>query len=323
MIDKENLKKYLRIIGIVLFFYILSRVNWSELILILKRINIFYFFISIILIIPVILTRTSKWKELINSLNIIIPLKALIPPFTKGLFWGIVTPGKLGEFFRAKYLTDKISGISLGKALFTVVFDRTIDFLSTAFLSILAVIILIFLFKAKISFITSIFLAFFISLFFIFFLKREQSKRFLKYLLKIFIPKPLEEKTNIFIDGFFEGTKNLNKTLILKLFCYDTVTFLFITISQLFIGFSLNLRLPFWYLFLIIPPISLITILPISILGLGTREVGYIFLLSPLEINLNEAVAFSFLVMLWSLISSLPGLFFIYFQKEKLLKHGR
>ena len=321
MIDKENLKKYLRIVGIILFFYILSQVNWSEFILIFKRINIFYFIIGVIFIFPVILTRTLKWKELINSLNITIPLKALIPPFVKGLFWGIVTPGKLGEFFRAKYLTDKISDISLGKALFTVVFDKLIDFLSTAFISILAIIALIFLFEVKNFFITSIFLAFFISLILFFFIKKDLSKRLLNEIFKIFIPKSLEEKTNVFIDEFFEGTKNLNKTLIFKLFYYDIVTFLLTTISQFFIGFSLSLKLPFWYLFLTIPLVSLITILPISILGIGTREVSYIFLLSLLGINLNEAVAFSFLVMLWSLISGLPGLFFLYFQKEKFLKY--
>lgn len=311
MIELKKQKKYLRIFGIILFIYILSQINWPGLLKILKEANLFYILLSAPLTIPVIFIRTLKWKELVDSSGTKIPFWDLIPMFSKALFWGTITPGKLGEFYRAKYLTDYSSGIAPGGALYTVVSDRIMDLFSTAFIGILALFILIYIYGAEISLAIAISLIFLISGISLFLLKKHQGKVYLEFFLKIFAPDFLREKAGFFIDEFFEGMKKLDKILIIKLFFYDLTCFGFITLAHFFITISLGITIPFWYLYLITPLVSLVTILPISVLGMGTREVSYVFLLSLFGISLNAAVAFSFLVMFWSILLAVPGLIFL------------
>jgi len=322
MLDKKNLKnlkKALRIIGIVLFIYVLSKVNWPEFLEILREINIFYFFLSTLLIIPVIFIRTLKWRELTNSIGVRVPRKTLTLIFAKGLFLGIITPGKLGEFYRAKYLTER-ANVSLGKALYTVVFDKIIDFLSMAFIGILAILVLIYLFEVKMLLVAMILI--FIIIFGIYLLiKREYSQKFLKLFFQIFIFDSLKKKAETFFNEFFEETKRLTRVLITKLFCYELVAYIFVVFAYFFMALSLGINIPLWYLCLIVPLVTIITAVPISVFGIGTREISFIFLLSLININLNQAVIFSFLIMFWSILSGLPGFILIYFP-VKILKNG-
>lgn len=80
----------------------------------------------------------------------------------------------------------------------------------------------------------------------------------------------------------------------------------------------IDVKLFLFAVFLIIPLVSLIVALPISVLGVGTREINYIFLLSFVNINLNEAVVFSLLILFWRVLSGVPGLILNTYQKRYL-----
>jgi len=316
MPDKKNLKKAVRIIGIVLFIYILSKVNWPEFSDILREINIFYFLLGILLIIPAVSIRALRWREIVNSLDTGIPKKTSIIIFAKGLFWGVITPGKLGEFSRAKYLAEK-SNISLDKALFTVVFDKLIEFFAAAFLSIPAILALFYLFDVDIL-LMAIILSLIVIFGIYFLIKRKPNQKFLKPFFQIFIFDSLKKKAEVLFNGFFEETKRLTKALIIKLFCYELVIYFLTAIVFFLIALSLGMNIPLWYLGLMIPLITIIVALPISMLGLGTREAGLIFLFSLINLSLNQAVAFSFLIMFWSILSGVPGLILTFLPAKTL-----
>lgn len=316
MPDVKKFKIVLRIIGIVLFIYVLSKVHWPELLEILKEINVFYFFLSILLIIPIIFIRALKWGKIVNSIEARIPVKILISIFAKGLFWGVITPGKLGEFYRVKYLVER-TNVSPGRAFFTVVFDKIIDFFTLAFLSILAIFVLIYLFGAQMLSV-AIILALMMIFGIYFLMKGEHGKKFLKLFLQVFIFDSFKKRAESFFDAFFEESKNLTKALIIKLLCYEFIVYVFLVFAYFFIALSLGINIPLWYLYLIVPLIAIIINLPVSVLGLGTREISFIFFLSFININLNQAVTFSLLTMFWSILSGLPGLTLIYFPTKIL-----
>ena len=60
---------------------------------------------------------------------------------------------------------------------------------------------------------------------------------------------------------------------------------------------SLGLAVPFWYLVLCFPLVTLLSALPFSFGGLGVREGGFVFFLSFIGIAQDEALAFS---LLWT-----------------------
>jgi uncharacterized membrane protein YbhN (UPF0104 family) len=62
------------------------------------------------------------------------------------------------------------------------------------------------------------------------------------------------------------------------------------------VGESLGLPVPPLYYGLIIPLVALLTLVPISLNGMGLREAGFVVLLAPLGVDAGEAVTFALLL---------------------------
>ncbi len=73
------------------------------------------------------------------------------------------------------------------------------------------------------------------------------------------------------------------------------------------IGQSLNLDLPLLYCFILGPMVSLLTLLPISVNGMGVREVGTIVFVAPLGIDADSAKTLAFLWFAVNVAVSLCG----------------
>jgi glycosyltransferase 2 family protein len=58
---------------------------------------------------------------------------------------------------------------------------------------------------------------------------------------------------------------------------------------------ALGLAIPFTYLGVVVPLVALLTLLPITLNGIGLREAGTIVLLAPVGISMPQAVSLSFL----------------------------
>lgn len=303
MVEIKKSKNYLKIIGIFIFIYILSKIDWHELSVVFGNVNIFYFLMAVLLIGPVILLKTLKWKLLVNSSGATVPLGKLTKMFIKSLSLGFITPAKLGEFYRAKYLTEA-SKAPLGNSLFTVVLDRLTGLITFVFIGMVGGILLFGLDKPAMVLIALFFL---IIVLISYFLVKDRPQRAWRFCVNYFIPQALREKSNLFVENFFNQMKKVNSILLFKLFSFEFIYYIVLVLAHYFLSSSLGLGIPFWYLFVIISLVALIVILPISVSGLGTREVGYIFLLSFLKISMTQATSFSLLILVWNILLTLPG----------------
>jgi uncharacterized membrane protein YbhN (UPF0104 family) len=61
------------------------------------------------------------------------------------------------------------------------------------------------------------------------------------------------------------------------------------------IGLGLGLEVPFAYYGVVMPLVALLTLLPLSVNGMGLREVGTVVLLAPLGVSAEQAVTLAFL----------------------------
>ena len=297
---------YIRIIGIILFLYILFRIDLQEVFLTLKNINLFYFFLAIALLPISHILAILKWRMLINSQGLKIPFRPLTEIFFKGFFWGIITPGKLGELWKTKYLSD-IIGISGGRSFYTVLMARLIDLIIITTVSVVGIINLFLFNRIKIGW-PIIVLLLILNIFIVYFLiKKENTKKIVNFLLKFCISFSLKKKTDSFLDEFFRGLKQLNFVLFVKLLSYGFFYYLTSVLTYYILALSLGISITFFHLFLIIALAWLVLLVPITILGLGTREAGYIFFFAIFNISASVAVAFSSLVLLTGIISSIPG----------------
>jgi len=73
------------------------------------------------------------------------------------------------------------------------------------------------------------------------------------------------------------------------------------------IGMSLDLGIPIGYYFIVIPLVDLISILPISVHGMGVREGSYVYLLHLVGVETSKGLAFGLLGLLVVVASSLLG----------------
>jgi uncharacterized protein (TIRG00374 family) len=75
-------------------------------------------------------------------------------------------------------------------------------------------------------------------------------------------------------------------------------------------GVALGLDVPVTWYCLIVPLVVLLTLLPVSLNGMGLRELGYVVLLMPVGVDESKAVTLAFLGFAVTLLSSLLGLGF-------------
>ena len=121
-----KLKKFLPyLIGFGLFFLILSRIDISETLSILKQTNLPLFLTALLMIFPTFFLKTLRWKYIMKLQKINYSLNNIFLMYLAPIPLGLVTPGRFGEMLRTSYL--KNDGYSLGKSFFSVFFDRFSD----------------------------------------------------------------------------------------------------------------------------------------------------------------------------------------------------
>lgn len=120
-----------------------------------------------------------------------------------------------------------------------------------------------------------------------------------------------------FMTGFYEYLKSYRgeKGMLLKCLILSLILQLVIICSAYVISKGVGIDVPFYFLSIIIPIISVISSMPISISGLGVREASFILLLSPLGISHAQAITLSLAWFLSFAAGSLPG-FFLYIRRK-------
>jgi hypothetical protein len=79
------------------------------------------------------------------------------------------------------------------------------------------------------------------------------------------------------------------------------------------IGVALNIDVPVGYYFIFVPMVSLLTLLPVSLNGMGVREWGAVLMLAPLGVGKEPATALAFLWFLTFSAVSVAGAGFYLF----------
>jgi len=118
--------KLVPIIGIVLFIFILSRLDLAIIWQIYTKINITFLGLSLATLILTTFIKALKWNELIKLFSISYPIKKSMSSWLVGFFLSLITPAKIGDFARSFYL-KKDTGLSFGKSLTTVIIDRLFE----------------------------------------------------------------------------------------------------------------------------------------------------------------------------------------------------
>ncbi|MCL4405813.1 MAG: flippase-like domain-containing protein, partial [Firmicutes bacterium] len=113
--------------------------------------------------------------------------------------------------------------------------------------------------------------------------------------------KKLSEKTRKTLK-YWENLPILGNALILSL-----IFQLIVVIIHIFLGKAVGISVPIWYYFVFTPLVAAVSMIPISINGLGVREGAYIYFLTRVAVTKDTALAFGMGWLIVVLVSSLVG----------------
>jgi len=270
---KFNWKRYLPIIGIILFIYILFKIDLRNIIFEISNANIYFLLVAIILVFVMMVSETAKWFTIARFQNINIPFWEAFRINMIDNYYGFITPSKLGSVIRAEYLKKYADG-HFGKGLFNFIIDKIMDLSAIIFIAI----IFSYNFKDKldlpIGFFTAILLLFLFGI--LFFIKKERGEIVLKIIYKKLVPHRFRSQAKSSFEAFYDHVPK--KRYFILFFIINIMNWTVNYSLAYFVGLSLGIELPFIYYLSILPLGTLVSLIPISIAGLGTREVTLISL---------------------------------------------
>lgn len=291
-------KRFFVLIGIILFLFILTRIDLLQTMQLLSRINLFFLAASMLVGIVTVFIKGFRFKLLMKGLGASISWLESAKFFFIGFFLSALTPARAGDFARAFYVRKKLRCI--GEGLGAVAVDRIIDVVLLFAFAIISVLLFSVVFNVSIF---SLLFLFVFTVLFVLLLFLFLNKRFVRVLLKPFfgflVPEKFKDKMKQNFEAFFSSIMLLfrKRGIVSIAFLLGLVSWFFSIFSAFLLGLALNIPLSYHY-FLIIPITGLLDLLPVSISGIGTRDAAVIFLFSFFAIKAELAVAFSLAIFL-------------------------
>lgn len=285
--NKTNLLKLG--LSLVLCFVLLSKVDTTELAEVMLSLDYLYF-TAALLITPVLYaSRTYRWQIMMRSLGFNNTFLELFKVLMIGVFYGLITPGKIGEVGRVLHLRGEKP-----KIIATIIFEKILDI---SILLILSVVTVLLYFN---NLIELKYLTIGIAVFMIAFFLALISKRLSTIISSIL--KRDASFANQCLEPLWEIRKN--HRLLLMIFSISAFYYLIVYLISFLTLYSLGIS---YKVIITIPLIILIGNIPITIAGIGLREsVGTVCFLYLGESAVN---GLSFSLLLFIIITVIPSLF--------------
>ncbi len=283
----------------ILLFILISKTGTERLLQTVKGISLISFLSSALLYAFSIFISSIRWNLLLlNGIG----LKRLFSLYMVGSFFNNLMPGIIGgdavkAYYLGKELKHESSNFSmpgLSIAVASVFMDRYIGFVSLLIIAIIA-----YPFGAKLI-----------------------RGSYIEWILPVIIVAFVAGSAILFVfrlgkrlrfmSGFYEYLRYYkeSKGIILRGILLSLLIQTIIICSAYIISRGLGIGVPFRFLFIIIPIISVISSIPVSISGIGVREASFVLFLAPLGVNPAQAITISLAWFLSFAMGSLPGLIF-------------
>jgi len=287
-----------------LFLIILSRINIGKLFQNIEKINPLYLILAFLTTIPTIVNKAICWNYIKRQQGIKYSLKDSLLMYYSGIYLGFITPGKLGELAKAVYL--KKDGHSLGKSLVSVVLDRASDIIFLlAFIFVGSLFYLSMFQKQVLILISGLIISVVLLLVFI---KIGLVKWALIKAFNILVPEKYKKSWQINSQDFINNLKIYKLKHYSVIFAITIFSWLFYYLQMDLLAHGLGMKIPFVYLAVSVTAAGLITLIPVSLFGIGTRDATLILLFSPFLIPKEQIIVFSALILLLTTAVSLMGL---------------
>jgi hypothetical protein len=302
----------LPIIGLAIFVFIIRNTGIGQIRSTFDGIEPIDLLLFPVFTAAIILIRGYRWQYLMRLVGIRYSMARSGAVWTIGFFAAAITPGKVGDAVRAFYVSQE-TGRNVGECFLTVFIDRLMDLVTVVLFGIVTILLFSYQY-IRIPSIWVILLASLGGLFLIFLLlNRNVTKTLVRPVFTVFFPKKYKETLSMSFNSFYDSlalyVREWKGTL--KAFLLTVGYWVLVFGLAWYVAFIMGIEVSFYYIVIIMPIVTLVELIPISVSGLGTREATVIYFFSVIGIASAEAVGFSIVYLIvGTYITSVIGLLF-------------
>ena len=277
-------RRLLRVLGLVLLGVVLSRIDLKSMLSNMMAADFLLTTAAVLLTAPFFLIKSWRWMRILRRLGIEVSWADSTLMYGAGLFAGQVTPGQVGELVRVHYLAKR--GHPPVPSLFSVVTDRILDATTLAVVGLPG----IFIFGLSLTNIERRALLLVASVAIL-----ATSAIFL-FVWRV--PSAWSEKGWAWLRKLDRARSSSGFLPWASLLVLSSVLALAVNIARFYCLFAaLGLHMPVFHFATGMAFVSLVGLLPISVAGIGTRDLALVAILSQVGISAEQAVAFSTLIL--------------------------
>ena len=292
----KNIIKLL--ITIAIFYFLFQHIDFHELWNILYKSHGGWILVALIMQLTSTYLAAYRWFKISQLLVFKEKLSFYVQSYFKGTFFNQALPSSIGgDAVRILDLTNK--GYEKKDAFYGVFVDRVVGLVGLLVLNLIASIIFYGTFEKDFSqLIILIAIAGIAGFSLLFQLHRLTFLANYKF-LNLFVR--LANRLN---------TLYASRALLIKHISISVIVHFFSVLTMYGLSLSLGLDLSFQTLLIAVPPVFLLTIVPISLAGWGIREGAMVGIFMLVGADQTKVLAMSILYGLLLIISALPGSYF-------------
>ncbi len=288
--------------SVLILLILFKHIKPENVIETIRHTNIFFILIAIFFQLMSTTAASKRWHTLMSAIGFKEPLTFYIKSYFKATFFNQVLPGSVsGDIL--KIIDLKRQGYRTGVSLTGVLLDRITGLFALTLVNLIALLSGHIL-PPKIH--RTIEIISFLGTVGFFIIPTFKKLSFLKTTKALsIIPELSLNAENLIKHKSFIG-------IIIISVIVHICTFL----DLFFLSKAVGLSIDFFAFFVIIPPVVLLTIIPISLAGWGVRESAMVLLFGLTGISKSAILSVSIMYGFALIISSLPGLYVFLSEKN-------
>lgn len=272
---------------------------------------------AVILVFPFIAVKAWRWQIILKDLGMVVRFGPAYRLYAGGMAAGSFTPGQAGDAIKAWYLREM--GYSLGTALVSIVLDRLFD---VAVLLLLAAGGLLFLgtdFAGELPALLAL-LGGTLGAVVVLSVPRWRG-RLINFALKIVLRNKARRQGDTVLEAEeTEAEKRLRPVSFLPVFGATLLASALALFRIWILALALDLNLNLLQVIAVSSLATAISLVPVSVGGIGARDVTLVGILGKLGYAYEKAVSLSTLILLLTLVNLVAG-YAIWATRPK--KHSR
>jgi uncharacterized protein (TIRG00374 family) len=301
------------VVSLGLLTYLVHRAGVAEIAAVFRSADTAGLALALAVYLSTVVLISWRWRILLSSQDVSIPFGRLLRLYFIGFFFNNFLPTSIGgDIYRV--LGAGRTGGRRATVAASVLVERLMGMLAVSVLAILAAVVVVRqLADGGVRGLTLGFGVVMIVLMAVFFHPRTFG--LMENLIRRIHLWGLEDKLLRLHDAL--DLYKRNGSALVMVFLLSLAYQLLIVLFSFLVGRALGLAIPLRYFLLCVPFTVIISLVPISINGLGVRESGYVFLLAKIGFSSSQAVSLSLLIYGLSLLASVAGGVAYIFQSDR------